>query len=173
MGKKLLVMTVGTGKDGSPADAIVFSIKDKNPDNVIFFVTKESKEITMPKVFQKLSSNHINNEMIICPNEYDIMECYRFFRNVLIQIVNQKKYLPSQIVIDYTTGTKAMSSALVLAGISANVGCLEYISGHRVNGMVVSGTERAISMRPVEIYWERIHQQAIEHFNAYRFDACI
>jgi len=172
MNQKLLAVTVGTGKDGQPSEPIIFSIEQERPDYIVFFVTEKSNDLTIPKILEILHLEEEFFEKCFCPDENDVIECYRTVRDRIQNVIYQKKVDPQNIVIDFTTGTKAMSSALVLAGMSLSVGFLSYVTGPRENGITVT-SEKALKIKPTEIYWERIHKQTIDNFNAYRFDECI
>jgi len=83
------------------------------------------------------------------------------------------RYNPKDIVIDYTSGTKAMSAGATIAGIRQRVGALAYITGDRNSrGVVISGTEKIISLEPNRIYADDLWVKAVASFNKFQYDTC-
>jgi len=147
---KAMIITVGTGKNVE--HGICFSIEKQNPDHIIFIVTKESKNKIIPQILENPKVKSKKSEEILLSDENDIEKIYS---QCLESIERAKKlgYSPADIVIDYTSGTKSMSAAVVLAGIKKWVGSLSYITGERdSNGRVISSTERSMILEPNKIY---------------------
>lgn len=81
--------------------------------------------------------------------ENDPDSCYSHFESEISRLC--RSGLPaSDIVADFTRGTKAMSAALMLAAVRHEVSSLRYISGDRdVRGMVVPGSEDIVAISPI------------------------
>jgi CRISPR-associated protein (TIGR02710 family) len=76
-----------------------------------------------------------------------------------------------RIEVDYTSGTKAMTSGLALAAVAHHCGTLSYITGIRSGGTVVSGTERPVPIEPRRIWADERLALAIALCKVQRFDA--
>ncbi|OYD13899.1 TIGR02710 family CRISPR-associated protein [candidate division WOR-3 bacterium JGI_Cruoil_03_44_89] len=165
---KTMLIAVGTGP--TVAHGICFSIRQQNPENIVFLVTQESKEKTMPIITQnKILEGKKYSEIVLSdPNDVErVVE-------ELEEVVKSLKYKPEDIVIDYTSGTKAMSAGVTIAGIKSKIGSLVYVSGKRNNrGVVISGNERLISLEPNRINADELFERAVELFNNFQYDACI
>jgi len=75
-------------------------------------------------------------------DENNADKCVAHFDKVLAEVI-RKGFGPGQITLDYTRGTKAMSVALVLAGLGRDIARLRYIYGQRIShGVIQPGTEK-------------------------------
>ena len=172
--KKLYIATVGTGASGSDiAHAIYFSLGQHNPDVAVFILSKETKDKTYPFIEEKLKTNRpaliYYPEVVEEVNEFEILHKAYFS---LIKKYIKQGFAAQNIVVDYTSGTKSMSSALVSAGIAAEVGFISYTFGERgEGGRVKSGSERVTSLSTNLFYTEKKIFQAVTLFNKYLFDA--
>ena len=168
---KAMIITVGMGETVS--HGICVAIKNQNPDYIVFIVTKESKEERLPLILQDRIMKDRRCEEFILKDENDVEEV-RFEGQKIIDSLIKKKYEPTDIIIDYTSGTKAMSAGIVLTALDKRVGSLVYISGKRdKNGRVISGTEKVISSEPNRTYADRLFKEAIDLFNLCQFDSCL
>lgn len=170
---KAMVISVGTGRTGQDiANAICFSIHQQNPDYIMFVLTEISKK-TLSYILQNpvmKDKEHIEKYL---SDENDVekisLECTEILKEVI-----KSGYKPQDIVVDYTSGTKAMSAGLTLSAISNKIGTLVYISGKRdKEGRVISGTERAILLKPNIILSEQLFNSSVNLFNKYQYDACV
>lgn len=143
-----LVITVGTGRDVD--HGIAFSISRNKPDYIVFLATEESKK-TIENVKETLREFNFT----LSPDKYEVRiieregsyeDCYTEAKNIIKTL--RTKY---DISVDYTSGTKAMSAGLLLAGILLG-GKKErpidlcYVNGKRdENGRVIPGKEQRIS----------------------------
>jgi len=172
--KKAMIITVGTGRTGEDiAHAICVSIKQQNPDYLVFLKTRKTDETTMPFIRQDAVLEGKQYKEIELSNPDDIekiaVEC-----QAAITALSKKGYDLQDMVADYTSGTKAMSAGLTIAAIKGNVGSLVYVTGERgEGGRVISGTERPISLEPNRIKADTLFQDAIRLFNIYQYDACL
>lgn len=170
---KALVISVGTGTRPtqeaveSLAKAIVFSIKNHNPDRIFFIVSPESLNTTFPVIAENIKTR--NYEIIQIQNPDDIQKTYETIQEKLEQIT--KKF--DQITIDYTSGTKAMTGALTILGTIYEVQTLSYIAGERVGGIVQTGTEKLNIVQPYFATLEQKLKTATHFFNKNQFNATI
>jgi CRISPR-associated protein (TIGR02710 family) len=171
---KLYIATIGTGASGDDiAHAIYFSINDKNPDAAVFIVSKETKEKTLPFIVEKLEINKPTltrfEEQIEEINEFEIL--HKAYLAIIKKYINIG-YTSKNIVVDYTSGTKSMSAALVSAGIAAEVSLISYTYGERgEGGRVKAGSEKVTSLSTNLFRTEKKISEAIILFNKNLFDA--
>jgi hypothetical protein len=177
--KKALLITIGTGVGLNKAEAlqslsdgITYCLNNCNPTKTIFIVTADSKKDTLPLILEKSA---------LRPEEYDIKclssideieiiydECVTFIKELLIEGFDEKN-----IVVDFTSGTKAMSAGLAVAAITMDIENFSYISGKRVGGKVAKGTEKILSRRIYKIISDNKLRIVRSLFNNYQFDACL
>lgn len=169
--KLALVISVG----GSPKGQAE-SIASHRPDHVVFFASEQSVE-KVPEILQLAQSNEYtvpSRRNIVTPDEERLNPCYQ---NALraIEAAREEGYSGSQIMVDYTGGTKTMSASILLAAI--RTGCrFSYVGGHQRNknglGIVMDGTERVlINENPWDLYGIQYRQQFAFAFNRYQFSA--
>ncbi|MEM3697691.1 MAG: TIGR02710 family CRISPR-associated CARF protein [Candidatus Bathyarchaeia archaeon] len=169
---KALVISVGTGTLGSDentkglAEALAYSVRHHSPDKVFFVVTKESAEKTLPKVLQVLKE--FDYEIIELKSPDNLQHIYDELRGKIAAIRRSYSYF----VVDFTSGTKSMTAALAILGAIYGANELSYISGKRQGGVVQSGTEHILSIRPYFIIAEQRFIMAVEFFNASQYEAC-
>jgi len=172
---KTLIISVGTGTKPtkqavkSLANAITFSIKHHNPDKTIFIVSEQSLETTLPKILQKTKLKPENYETVLIENPDDIQKIYE----TLQPKFRQTKRKSDQIAVDYTSGTKAMTSALTILGTIYEVNALSYITGERKGGIVQAGTEKLNIVQPYFATTEQKIKTAIRFFNKHQYNATI
>jgi len=170
---KALIISVGTGTSQKEeavinlAKAITFSIKQHNPNKTYFIVSKESIEKTLPYILKDIQPNEY--ETIEIENPDDIQQIYEKLRPKINEI--RKKF--NQLTIDYTSGTKAMTSALTILGTVYEADTLRYITGKRIGGIVQHGTEKLNIVRPYFATTEQKIKTATEFFNKNQFQATI
>lgn len=176
--KRAMVVTVGTGIGRnreealkSIARAIVASINDNRPDKVIFIVSRGSQEETLPLVIPNLGD--IEHEEVVLESIDDILQIYEKASRSIQKLLNER-FENTEIIVDYTSGTKTMSCGAVLAAMRFEVGKISYVSGKRGdNGVVLEGTERFIKMMPTQILMQKKIDPAIHLFNVHRFESCL
>ena len=168
--RKVMVISLGTGRDVEYG--IAKSIRAHNPGLVVFIVTKESFQ-TIEKV-ETILDTTLEKQHLVLEDKDDIEDCYRTAREVL-QWLRTKGYSPNEIVVDFTSGTKAMSVGVALGAIADECEALSYVAGKRnaATGRVITGTERVVSLTPLEIFAENRRKFAATMFNSYQFDACL
>ena len=137
-------MLVTVGVVSTVSDAIAFVIRDKRPDFVVFLTTEQSDE-TMSAVLEKLALSPEKYTRRRVSDEKDVEKCALDFRDA-VRDLKTRGFDAQDLMADFTSGTKAMSEALVVAAVEESIGNLSYITGdHGEGGIVPSGTERAIA----------------------------
>jgi len=170
---KAMVISVGTGKEGTDiAKAICLSIRQQNPDCVIFIVSRISQEKTMPFIRENIAVHNRTSQERLLSDENNVeqieIECVAFLKELLA-----KGFLPGDIIIDFTSGTKAMSVGIVLAALNLQGITLSYITGRRNHeGRVMSGEEVISIQTPNRIFFNSIFKDSVYLFNKYQFDTC-
>jgi len=164
---RTLVMTVGTGRDRFDiSEALVFSIDCNRPDKVVFLCSGKTAEQTLPILKSFIEPKKIAFEHFVVANEDDVQFLYGCYLEIL-----RKFGLPQEMIVDFTSGTKAMSAAIFAAGIALQVGQVSYITGPRdETGRVIKSTNVEV-IRPIQIYAEQEMMRAMDLFDHYEFAA--
>ena len=168
-----MVISVGTGKDGKDiAKAICLSIKQQNPDYIFFILSGISQERTMPLIRENIAVHSQTSEERLLSDENNVeqieIECVAFLKELLA-----KGILPGDIIIDFTSGTKAMSVGIVLAALNWQGITLSYITGRRNHeGRVISGEEVINIQTPNRIFFNSMFKDSVYLFNRYQFETC-
>ena len=172
---RTMIVSVGTGRIGEDiAKAISFSLESQAPDHIIFVVTNLSKNRTLPLILQdKIMSDRSYEEFVI-QDENDVEQIEIECENLIQKIIKEKSFSPQELVVDFTSGTKAMSAGLLLAASNFPGISLSYISGRRDSeGRVISGEEMIRIQTPNRIYYHSLFKEAVNLFNRYQFEASI
>ena len=170
---KALIISVGTGTQQTKqvaknlANALAYSIKHHNPDKTFFITTKESQETTLPLILPQVKVQ--NYETIVIKDPDNVQDIYETLQPQIQKI----KQNFSQTVIDYTSGTKAMTAALAILATIYEASELSYITGKRKGGIVQPGTEQIVSVRPYFATTQQKIKTAKEFFNKNQFSAAI
>ncbi len=170
---KAMIITVGTGRTGEDiAKAISSSIKNQEPSHIIFVVTNFSKNRTLPLILQDKIMSERSYEIFIIQDENDVEQIEIECENMIRKIIKEKSFSSQDLVVDFTTGTKAMSVGLVLAALNFQDISLSYISGRRDSeGRVIPGEEIIRIQTPNRIYYHSLFKEAVNLFNQYQFEA--
>jgi len=171
MDTKLMIISLG----GSP-DPLKKSIAEHRPARLIFFVSHESNA-KLGEVLQVDGYKPDKIETEITENPNSLFDCYKAARQCVDRAV--RAGLPdSEIMVDYTGGTKVMSASLLLA----TAGCayrFNYVGGDTRSkdglGVVQNGHEKmyAEDMNPWAAFAEEERRQVVTLFNARRYTAVI
>lgn len=170
--KKVLIMSVGIGS--GIESALYWSIDHHNPNYVVFIATKASEATLERTVNGKKIKDIVENTCLTLENENDIVASYESIKKIVEDLL-EKGYSPSEIYVDFTTGTKVMSAALAIAALMYNLHSLTYVYGQRdKNGRVISGTEMVMDLKPLKIILDIKEKRDIPaYFNVYQFNACL
>ena len=151
-GKKALVLTVGTGNiddiERTLLAPMLKSVEDGEWDRIVLLPSRTTKEFA--QTLQKRISNPAV-EIDALPasgQENNADACFGHFDAVLARLIGNG-FKSSDIVVDFTRGTKAMSAALVLAALGRDIPVLRYVHSEQRDerGMVIPGTEKIGQIR--------------------------
>ena len=170
--KTILFMSVGTGfgeeRRQSLAEGLSYSIKENNPDYIIFFATDESRKTVdlIHEILLKDENEELGefSEIVHIDEPDNFKECYEKISEKVLDFADEK------IIIDYTSGTKTMSVAMATIGV-INRYTLIVISGDKENGTVKHLTEEIKQQNVYKVYDEINLRQLKKYFNLYRFDS--
>ncbi len=168
MGRKALVVTVGTGPDVTRS--LVLAIGQHNPEFVLFLATPESRTYAEAAV-QARSLPEPSFVIDEWTEVADVEKLALHYEEVIRRVVFEERgFRAEEVHADYTRGTKAMSAALDYVAISLELSGISYIEGERDrHGRVASGTERLLSFQPQELLFRRSWRTLVELFNAGHF----
>jgi len=169
---KVLILTLGTGM--RVEHGIAKSIKDNNPNLIYFLATRESK-LTIPRIEDVLGYELKNYKLHLIEQSDDVEYCYMETSKVIKELT-RGGFSIEDIYLDFTSGTKAMSAGAALAAAFLECGGMVYVAGKREKGSagrVISGTERLISLTPLEFFIDYRRKQLMKLFNSYQFEACL
>lgn len=139
MSLKTVIVSVG----GSPSP-VVFSLNKLKPKQILFFVSKNSRK-EIQGIVERLEFKPQRIEIIVTVSAENLSECFEILLEKLPRYIEEWSVKPNNCWVDYTGGTKSMSSALVLATIELG-GRFVYIGGKGRSkeglGVVIDGRER-------------------------------
>ncbi|WP_303247200.1 TIGR02710 family CRISPR-associated CARF protein [uncultured Methanobrevibacter sp.] len=159
---KAIIFTVGSHTSMIP------TIKEENPDFCYFIHSDESKE-KVDGIIKEM--NFDDSDFKSIKVQHQNLDDIFVKSKMVIDNANDNF---SEIMVDYTGGTKVMSVGLALAasiyGVEVKYG---YIDGKRDNrGSVISGDESLrTSSNPYDYYAIKEMNSAKEFFNKYQFEA--
>lgn len=145
--ERVLIQTVGTGGPNNPVwEALAFTVRDRRPQVLIQWCSKETLKKTVPRFEQALGEGNLPAEVrrSACEDPDDVDQLAREY---LRQIDALRAEFPGAVVeMDFTSGTKPMSAAAVAAAVARRVPQLHYAVGPRdATGRVVK-TDRLVSL---------------------------
>lgn len=165
-----LLISVG----GSPAP-VALSIDHHKPDVVIFFTSADSRPEIGTKVKPLATHMWLDQEVIVTPDHQDLTQSMEALANELPSRLEALGVTSSDLIVDYTGGTKTMSAALVLATISEPV-AYSYVGG-RVRtkeglGVVLDGSEAVFKApNPWDVLAVDSRRRIARQFNNGQFEA--
>lgn len=157
---------------GSP-QPILKSISHYRPSFVSFLVSQQTSQVAISIVNElKNLGIEFQYEQSICENPEDLLDCYNVAEKAVLRILN-KGYKASDIVVDYTGGTKNMSVAISLASIKYG-SSYTYIGGKERTkdgvGIVIDGKEEVYhSLNPWDFLAINEKENIATLFNTYQF----
>lgn len=153
--RKALLLTVGTGTgaDVNIVKPLIKTIRDTAPQFIGFVVSKASRSYA-EEIANQLQLDKDHYEIFELTNPENLDSIYPQINSWIRRIV-QRGYRPDEITVDFTSGTKAMTSGIVLSGVAWRCGGLKYITGKRKDGVVINGTERFVTVQPETILVHR------------------
>ena len=167
-GVPCLLISVG----GTP-NPVAYSIDHHQPSKIIFFASRESRAEIETKVRPLTSHRWADHEIITTPDHQDLMRSMETLIVELPRALADLGVAISDLLIDYTGGTKTMSVALVLGTIHHPVR-YSYVGGtvraKEGLGVVLDGTEALlISPNPWDILAVELRRRIARMFNEAHF----
>ena len=144
MALKALIASVG----GAP-QPVIAAIEWRKPEFILFAVSKDTRAQVENAILPALAYVP-QNESVILSDHQDIGACYLEIREAADAWLERRGLADDEVYVDNTGGTKAMSSALLLATVE-RFSAFTYVGGEVRNaeglGIVVDGAEKIISAR--------------------------
>jgi CRISPR-associated protein, TIGR02710 family len=170
---RILLQTVGTGGPDNPVwEALAFTVRDRQPQVLVQFCSRRSRSDTLPKFDAALGTSH-HPEMVVqivdCEDHDDIEALAALCRDTIDRL--REGHPDAAIECDFTSGTKAMSAALVVAAVERGCGRLHYAVGRRDASGRATTTERLVSLDPVHSRADRALTSLGDLFNHGQFTA--
>jgi CRISPR-associated protein (TIGR02710 family) len=129
---------------GSPAP-VLFTLRQHRPRCVWYFCSAGSRDVA-DGIHAQLDW-HPDRDFIEVERFEELGPCYRALRAGLPALLGKWKVQPSDVLVDYTGGTKTMSAALVLAATEL-FDQFSYVGGEQREksglGVTVDGKERIL-----------------------------
>lgn len=175
---KTMVISVG----GSTAP-ILRSIEYHQPENIIYFCSQQT-EPQIIEIRNEIIRKNITilrlEEKIVSESAEDINSCLKAILSELPKILTRWKVGFDELIVDYTGGTKSMSSALVLGTLNYTK-CFSYIGAKDEKsrnkggiGVVINGQEKVIILKNP---WEELAMDERKNicllFNSGRYRAAL
>jgi CRISPR-associated protein (TIGR02710 family) len=170
---RILIQTVGTGGQHNPVwEAIAFTVRDRRPDLVAWLCSQQTKEQTLPKV-KRAAGDCLPEDCreFVCADPGNVEQLYREYATVIDDL--RHEFPGARIEVDYTSGTKPMSAALVLAGVARAVHLMHYGAGRHDDTGRATQTERLVTLSPDVPYVDRLIGELGNLFNHGDFDAVL
>lgn len=164
---RTLVMTVGTGRERDDiAKALLFSVRQHRPDRTVFLCSEKTAQETLPLLEDSLRADGFGYAAHTLPDENDVQALYGHYLEILRALGR-----PEEIVVDFTSGTKAMSAALFAAAVAVQAGQVSYITGPRDETGRVTESTGVEAFFPAQVYARQQLQRAMDLFDHYEFAA--
>jgi CRISPR-associated protein (TIGR02710 family) len=165
MQSDVLVMTVGAGEEGKRVETLYNSMRSSMSSGswvrIVLLpssITEEfAKELILHVARDSAARFNLEvGETLAAGDEEYEDRCFAHFDRELARLI-ESGVRASDMVVDYTRGTKAMSAAAVLAALGRGVDRIRYISGKRdpQKHTIIPGTERALDGRTTEAAFQR------------------
>lgn len=172
MAHRVLVATVGTGRERRDiARAIAYSVVKSRATHVLLLCSQKTAAETLPCVQEVLPASVVQKEWV-CPagDEDDVQKLVVAWGERIAPII--QPWLPAEVLADFTSGTKAMSAALVVWAVQfGHAVQLSYVTGPRdQTGRATQSTD-VIRFCPTLVHARRTLDRAVEFFAAADFAA--
>lgn len=137
---KVLVASVG----GSP-EPVIYSIEHQQPEYIIYFVSQETRKEIWDKIEPQLNHKPQDRDIVVTKDSQDLVASVRTLLQQVPSLLSEWEISLDQVIGEFTGGTKAMSSALVLV-LSEYGAIFTYVGGEKRDkdglGVVIGGNEK-------------------------------
>ncbi len=169
MKKKLLVATVGVGRDVDRS--ILMAVDQTNPTHVLLLASEDSLQ-WIEAITTQLQELDIPYTVDTFKDVEDVNHLVVHYLDQITRTMREHDFRPYDCHFDFTRGTKAMSAALVVCAVELRVSRISYITSperESDTGRVIPGTEQFMTAQPNAILFRRDVEILTRHFNTYRF----
>ncbi len=161
---------------GGSSEPLIKTLSEQRPQLVCFLASQESVDL-VGKIKEAVATAGVNfrDHKELVEDINDLAHCYQKALECSDWIAKQG-VSATDVVVDYTGGTKTMTAALVLATVSRGFG-FSYVGGSRRTkgglGIVESGSEEIrLGPNPWELFAVQERLRLAQYFNSYQFAAC-
>ena len=148
---------------GGTPEPVIKTLLARQPAQALFVVSKSSDGDVEEKILPALAGYVPQYQKAVVSDPQVMGTCYREIRARIAQWLGSGRLDPERVYVDITGGTKAMSSALALAGVEY-CNDFTYIGGEEREagtGRVLAGSEQVIrSANPWNTYAVRDLERA-------------
>lgn len=163
--QRVLIATVGTGRKRSDiAQAIVFSVKKHEAEYAVFLCSEKTKQETLPEVLDLLGWDASRYGVDVCDDEENLESLFIAWNRLWDAWLAGRG--ASDVVVDFTSGTKPMSAAAALLAVSRGAKAVSYVTGDRDDTGRVSRSTGVRTITPSLVTAHRQLRLAVEHFHA-------
>lgn len=168
-------MTVGTGVSTeknnikSLAHGLLTSIIDKRPDKIVFFGSEKSKK-TLEYLYKEAKKKNFKipeHKFIKITQIDDFNHCFKKIENEM------KKYCEDEVIVDYTSGTKTMTSTAAIAAVLYKKELMVITGNRDIEPIVQRGTEETKTQNMYRVYDKMNIKKFKELFDLYRFKTAL
>ncbi len=168
-----MIITLGTGR--GVENGIAKSIRHNQPREISFVATEESKEVMPQKVVEVLNTKFSmpmpRYTVKVIDHAADIEDVFRVTSGA-IQEARQQGYGLDDILLDFTSGTKAMSVGAGLAAFLSGCRKMVYVGGFqrdRDTGRVVTDKELVMTFTLKDLPLAEENTQSIDTSSLFSF----
>lgn len=171
---RVLVMTIGLGQRQDPETTLYAPISKSIAHGTWSRIVLLPSRDTLVHAEEIQRRHHpLTFEIHALPEkglENNADECFAFFHWVLARL--HSEFASSEITVDYTRGTKAMSVGIALAAAAFGISDWRYIAGDRGDlGTVKGGTEIVLTTIPRTLQARTLLKLASDLLDAEQFAA--
>jgi TolA-binding protein len=166
MKETVYICTIGTGTAGatsSLAQGVVNAVRLRSPQFCVLVPSISENSVLVADMVE----TELSNDKVISlqrpaslSDPDDLRQCRREMRELIRQL--KALHSTAKLILNPTSGTKQMTTGAVLAGIDEGLEHIEYITGPRKDGVVVTGQERITAISGRHILAEKTLRNAQE-----------
>lgn len=169
---RVLLQTVGTGGPKNPVwEALAFAVCERRPDVLLQWCSQETLEKTVPKFDHALGRADRPGDVrrTACKDPDDVDALAREYLREIDEL--RAEFPEAEMELDFTSGTKPMSAAAVVAAVARRLPRLHYAVGKRDETGRVVKTDRILSLETGHIVAEPYLAELGRLFNQGQFAA--
>jgi hypothetical protein len=166
MKETIYVCTIGTGTAGATsclAQGVVNAIRLRSPQICVLVPSASENSVLVADMVATELSDEAKLDLqrpSSLSDADDLRQCRRKMRELIRQL--KGLHPEADLILNPTSGTKQMTTGAVLAGIDEGLEHIEYITGPRKDGVVITGQERITAISGRHILAEKTLHNAQE-----------